>query len=289
MGYVPRALRALPLTVVIAAACGPAGPLGMPEPDAGAADSGTPIVANTTVDATTLPCDVVSVMTNSCVSCHSSPPQNGAHVPLLTLTDFTALAPNDSSQTIGLLSLIRMQATDGAMPPPPASPASASDIATMTAWVYAGLLPMSCTAGATAPTTCASNSHWNEGDHGTPVMNPGLSCVACHTSQRVNEIFTVAGTVFADQHAEDLCNGGTQSGGQVRIIGADGKTTTLQVNSAGNFYSFGAIARPYTAQTVVNGVSRTMSSPQTAADCNSCHTEQGSAGAPGRIMWPDGQ
>jgi predicted CXXCH cytochrome family protein len=29
-----------------------------------------------------------------------------------------------------------------------------------------------------------------------------------------------------------------------------------------------------------------MTTPQTNGDCNSCHTEQGTNGASGRIVWP---
>jgi hypothetical protein len=83
------------------------------------------------------------------------------------------------------------------------------------------------------------------------------------------------------------CNGvnGTNAT-QVIIIGADGQMLTLPVNTVGNFYSVASVARPFQAKVVKNGLERIMTVAQTTGDCNSCHTEQGANGAPGRIMAP---
>jgi len=72
----------------------------------------------------------------------------------------------------------------------------------------------------------------------------------------------------------------------VEIIDANGTVTTLRVNGAGNFYSKRSVALPYTARVVSGTKSRVMKTPETNMDCNSCHTEGGTSGAPGRIIAP---
>jgi len=59
----------------------------------------------------------------------------------------------------------------------------------------------------------------------------------------------------------------------------------------GNFYNddgFGLlkIPTPYTTKVVSKNKIRAMLTAQTVGDCNSCHTEQGTNSAPGRIMAP---
>ncbi|HSY23238.1 MAG TPA: hypothetical protein VK841_14025 [Polyangiaceae bacterium] len=54
----------------------------------------------------------------------------------------------------------------------------------------------------------------------------------------------------------------------------------------GNFYSTGSIATPFDAKVLNGSKERDMVAAQTSGDCNSCHTEQGANGAPGRIMPP---
>jgi hypothetical protein len=46
------------------------------------------------------------------------------------------------------------------------------------------------------------------------------------------------------------------------------------------------IATPFTAEVIYQGQSVSMTTPQTSGDCNSCHTESGANGAPGRIVVP---
>ena len=72
----------------------------------------------------------------------------------------------------------------------------------------------------------------------------------------------------------------------VRITGADGKMVTLTPNSAGNFYSQTTVATPFQAKVVYMGRERVMIAKQTSGDCNSCHTQNGTNSAPGRIAMP---
>jgi hypothetical protein len=124
-------------------------------------------------------------------------------------------------------------------------------------------------------------------------MAPGDTCITCH-SRREGPSFFVAGTVYPTAHEPKLCNG--KSGIDVVITDSAGNVFTLTTNTAGNF-ACGSRARqgfpacaaftpPYSAKVVSNGVERAMGAHQAAGDCNTCHTESGANGAPGRIMAP---
>jgi hypothetical protein len=110
-------------------------------------------------------------------------------------------------------------------------------------------------------------------------MRPGDDCGNCHS-------FFVAGTVYPTAHEPLLCDGTTAAGTTVVITDATGAVTSLTLSSAGNFYSDAVVATPFQAEVVYNGLIREMATPQVNGDCNSCHTEQGASGAPGRIMLP---
>jgi hypothetical protein len=112
-------------------------------------------------------------------------------------------------------------------------------------------------------------------------MEPGNACQSCHGGQ-----FGFAGTVYPTAHESTSCDGTSVSGVVVTIKGADGKTLTMAPNSVGNFYGSGNVAMPFTAVVSYNGATNAMTTPQTSGDCNSCHTQNGSNGAPGRIVLP---
>jgi hypothetical protein len=119
-------------------------------------------------------------------------------------------------------------------------------------------------------------------------MNPGEACISCHKSSGGEApTFSVAGTLYPTAHEPDLCDGFNGTGGaQVVITGADGKTLTLTPNSAGNFYSSNSVKLPYQAEVVYMGQVRAMAESQSTGDCNSCHDQNGTNGAPGRILLP---
>lgn len=135
---------------------------------------------------------------------------------------------------------------------------------------------------------CTSNVRWTKGSQGSPQMHPGNACIACHKSNNRAPQFTIAGTIYPTLHEPADCNGldGARSGVQVVITDRAGEVTTLQPNVAGNFYSMSAIALPFRATIVSGNKKRDMVSAQSSGDCNSCHTENGTAGAPGRVMTP---
>ena len=68
---------------------------------------------------------------------------------------------------------------------------------------------------------------------------------------------------------------------------AHGTVTSVQANSVGNFYfEADTLASPFTARIVFQGRERRMLEAQPTADCNGCHTSEGTMLAPGRIQLP---
>jgi hypothetical protein len=140
-------------------------------------------------------------------------------------------------------------------------------------------------ANASAP-ACTSGMTWMYGDHGSSQMNPGRACIGCHSTHNGPPL-TIAGTIYPTAHEPDLCDGadGT-TGALVVITGADGQTVTLTPNVAGNFDTGGPVKLPFTAKVTYMGRESAMTAMQTTGDCNSCHTQSGANGAPGRIQLP---
>jgi hypothetical protein len=257
-----------------------------------------------------LPCDVQTVLVDRCQSCHGVVPNSGAPMSLVTYAQLAAPAGSNPSMTYAQVALARMQSTTSPMPPAPAARATAAEIATMNAWVSAGIPATGCgstgaggngggtggggnsgAGGATAsdpfsaPPTCTSKTMYSGGEG--PTMEPGVACINCHKNNAEAPRFTIAGTVYPTAHEPNLCNGASgTNGAQVVIIGADGRSTTLTPNSAGNFSSSASIALPFQAKVVYMGRERIMTTAQTTGDCNACHTQSGSMGAPGRILLP---
>jgi hypothetical protein len=100
-------------------------------------------------------------------------------------------------------------------------------------------------------------------------------------------MISIAGTLYPTGHEPNLCNGvnGT-TGARVVIVDAANRTVTLTPNAAGNFMYTGTISTPYHAKVTYQGRERIMPVAQTSGDCNSCHTQTGANGAPGRITLP---
>lgn len=133
---------------------------------------------------------------------------------------------------------------------------------------------------------CTSNVTWTRGNNAS--MRPGEACITCHSTNPEAPTFIIAGTVYPTAHEPADCNGSNSNGAAVVIIkDAQGTDHTIQVDASGNFMLEGAaIPLPYTARVQVGTATRSMSTPQTNGDCNSCHTVTGTNGAPGRIMLP---
>jgi mono/diheme cytochrome c family protein len=241
---------------------------------------------------TGLPCDVQKVLEDACIACHGG----SQAPPMLSYGDLLAQSGQYPGQTIAQRALARMKSTSSPMPPPPAVAPTAAEIATFEAWANAGTLKGGvCTGtagggvtdGSNTPTVCTSAktvAPYAGGD-GSATMDPGEACLACH-QRRGGPRFAVGGTVYKTAHEPDDCDG-VNRGLQVIVTDTNGQVVTMLVNAAGNFYSAGvALVPPFTAKVTDGTNTRAMSGAVTAGDCNSCHTEGGANGAPGRIMAP---
>ncbi len=242
-----------------------------------------------------LPCDVEAVMAASCHGCHGATPVAGAPMPLVSRAHFLAASPSDAALSTGAMVVRRMK--DTARPMPLSGPLPAAQVAVVEAWVQAGMPEGRC--GTTdagnefsTPVQCSSGTTWTSGDRGSSLMNPGKACISCHSAVNAEEgeeeaPAGIGGTVYPTAHEPDLCNG-LPGGAVVVLRGANGVEFRLPVNAAGNFYLYetAALVRPFTARVESQGRVRRMQTPQTSGDCNSCHTEAGTQGAPGRVLAP---
>ena len=242
-----------------------------------------------------IPAQVATLLTQKCVSCHGNKLTGGAPMKMVTYDDLLAPAPSDSSRTVAEVSMERMQSADSPMPPGSKPTVAQSDLDAFQAWLDSGTTADgTCDADAgggvvveDTPTVCTSGKNWPSRGRENADMNPGRACIDCHLSQEGNPIVTIGGTVYPTVHEPDLCYGSTASDVKVVITDANDKVTTLSVGSTGNFsLRRGTMAFPIRAKVVRGADEREMQTPQDSGDCNSCHTEQGEQGAPGRIFEP---
>jgi hypothetical protein len=136
------------------------------------------------------------------------------------------------------------------------------------------------------PAQCTTNTRWTGGNRGSRSMNPGQACIACHVTDRRAPPFSVAGTVYQTGHEPNNCNGGAADPIEIEITDSTGMVYRYPANAVGNFYANDAITPPYTARVLYQGRVRAMRSRQDSGDCNSCHTDNGTMGAPGRVTVP---
>ncbi len=135
---------------------------------------------------------------------------------------------------------------------------------------------------------CSSGEYWIDGEAGSPGMFPGNACIACHQQNLAAPRFAVAGTVYPTAHEPDDCLGATGDDLTIEITDAGGKVRTSQARSNGNFYLLATedLAFPVRARVLFEGRVREMAAARTSGDCNTCHTQDGTDGAPGRILLP---
>lgn len=265
----------------------------------GGSGSGGATASTGTAGMDGLPCGVAALLASKCVSCHSS--THTADIPnaLVTYADLVAKSKTDATMTVAQMALTRMKSTTSPMPPLPAAPPTAAEIATFEAWVNGGAQMGSCgdvDAGPNpfdAPAQCTSmtTSTVKEGAS----MKPGEACIKCHVvNADPDQQLTIGGTAYATPHEPDNCIAKVETGpaintAVVEIIDKNGKVIPLAVNGVGNFSRkslLGAVAMPYTAKIKYNGLERVMIASQTTGDCNICHTQAGTKDAPGRILLP---
>jgi hypothetical protein len=235
-----------------------------------------------------IPCEVAAVLASHCDSCHAvtTPPI------LATYDDFLMPSNADPSQNMAEISVARM--LDAAAPMPPAAMPPSADVAVLEQWVSAGMPTGDCGEGGPVdnpfdtPPTCSSNTIWTNGDDGGGDMYPGRACNDCHADEG-KKIFAFAGTVYPTAHEPDDCYGVGAAGAIVEVVDANGATFQVTTTDTGNFDREGAIAYPAYTRVIANGTTLDMIAPLTGpqdADCNSCHSQDGIEGAPGRIILP---
>jgi hypothetical protein len=221
---------------------------------------------------------------------------------LLTYEDFAAKPSDPAFKSVAELCRSRMKSTT--QPMPPTQSVDAASIAVFSRWISQGLPRGTCgedtpdggaddasvddpdsgdTPDPPAPVSVCTSDVFYDGTTHTEKMEPGNKCISCHSDQE-GPAFEIAGTVYPTLHEPVDCNGSDEA--SVVIIDAAGFVHTLQTNAAGNFFMEDSFPRPYRALVVRHGNLKEMQTPQTNGDCNSCHTEWGSQGAPGRINIP---
>jgi hypothetical protein len=186
------------------------------------------------------------------------------------------------------------------MPPPPNPSVPTAEASAFQAWVSAGMPAGSCVVDGGVPPppdagppdpldaapTCTSNAHWTQGTEGNSDMEPGQACITCHLQQG-GPGFNVGGTVYPTGHEPDDCDGSGAAGAVVTVTDSTGKSASFTASSvSGNFHGSASLTFPITAKVSFQGKTRSMGTAVSTGDCNSCHTQSGASGAPGRITLP---
>ncbi len=102
-----------------------------------------------------LPCEVADVLASRCGSCHQSPPQSGAPMPLVTWSDLHAPARADPKRAVYDLVSSRIHDDVRPMPQPPNARLSDAETRVLDSWIANGAPP-----GAGA--RCAGDAGANE-------------------------------------------------------------------------------------------------------------------------------
>ena len=240
-----------------------------------------------------LPCDVAEVLTAKCLLCHGA----GTSFPLNTWDALAAKSSVDPAKTRAQAAAAMMAGTLYPQMPPTGTLTSA-EVATVQNWVTAGAAKGTCDAGGTGGGTgtggtsagappdkgnVCSSGQYSTATEG-PSMKPGQACIACHTANG-QRTWSAMGTVFPSLHEPNDCEG--SNGVIVELTGANGQVVTGTTNRAGNFlFNATSLTKPWSVKVKANGLERAMGGTITTGDCNSCHTQVGSSGAPGRIASP---
>ena len=267
------------------------------DPNGSSADAGADVLGDDAVSG--LPCEVATLLSTYCVSCHGMTKVAGVPMSLLSRAELAAASESEPTKSYAALSIERMRATNRPMPPA-GKQVLESEIQAFEAWLEAGMPEGNCGGVRDpfdTPLTCTTDTYWTGGNDESPRMRPGYACIDCHTRGVADEDgelkrgpgFGFAGTVYASGHEPDDCNGVDGERADpvtIEVTDANGRVVRASVNRAGNFYYEDRLSYPITARVLYQGRARAMATPQDSGDCNACHTEAGDEGAPGRIMLP---
>jgi hypothetical protein len=236
-----------------------------------------------------LPCSVATVLQNNCTRCHGATLAGGAPYSLTTRADLIQLAPAPyAAQTKGQRCVARMAAATAPMPPAGTGAVAAADQAAFSDWVDAGMPAGTCGSVAPPQIVCTSGvmSSSREGQN----MRPGEACQGCHQGNGEARGYSYMGTVYPTLHEQTDCDSLPPSSVVVDILDPSSGAVlqTLAPSSrSGNFLGSGVVPYKARVRNLSSGNVLTMTTAQTSGDCNSCHTELGANGAPGRIIWPN--
>jgi mono/diheme cytochrome c family protein len=238
-----------------------------------------------------LPCAVRDFLENNCSTCHGAARRGGVPA-MMTRADLLAPSSVMAGQNIAQRAVVRLMDSMAPMPPGGVLPAATQQ--PFVAWVQAGAPAETCGAGPATgpfavPPQCSTGTMWTRGNRGSDNMNPGQACISCHTPDPEAPGFSIAGTVYQTGHEPNNCNGGGPANSDpitVEITDANGRVINLTPFVSGNFYLEAPVALPYRARVLYQGRARAMVAPQTSGDCNACHTQAGTMGAPGRVVLP---
>ena len=219
-------------------------------PAAGGPDAGSSSAGGTTsptpspVAASGVPCDVATILTASCTSCHADPPIAGSLAGLVTYSDLMATAHEDATKNEAQVSLARMQNASSPMPPGGLLPAAA--ITTLKNWIDAGY-PKGAACGAAgggsgadagatpapAPASVFTGAPAFVAQTGPTTHNAGLDCMGCHGGTVANApSFEFGGTLYDG-------SGNPVVGAEVRFVDGSGKAASVYTSSTGTFYESG--------------------------------------------------
>jgi hypothetical protein len=121
---------------------------------------------------------------------------------------------------------------------------------------------------------------------------PGEACASvCHAPANSGGLrdFAISGTVFSSLHTPDDCVGDDASAPFTELVIQDRTNAVMSfvLSGTGNFsYQGSYVSPPFSVSVWVGGKENAAVTPHANGDCNSCHTEQGANGAPGRIVAP---
>lgn len=134
------------------------------------------------------------------------------------------------------------------------------------------------------------NSEEEENDKSTGLHNQGFDCLSCHYSGGPGEkVFTIGGTIFRKKDAPDKDVASAAEGYTVQLVLRNCQTVTANKGrGSGNFYMNFSPSEdfiPFVIDPSGNRVNRSAAvHPKDRLRCNSCHTQSGVNGAPGRIV-----
>lgn len=119
---------------------GGAGPSSAPAGDRGGSGSALGADAPVSAASSSVPCDVASIVSEHCATCHAETPQFNAPMSLTSAADFDALAPISGAQPVREVAARRIRAPGGARMPPPGTVEALepAEIETLAAWLESG-------------------------------------------------------------------------------------------------------------------------------------------------------